>query len=73
MESENPGCRHCIERISDETETVGRNVMGLAIATKSIECAIDGGLAPIVLSQPDRGNSIDGDFCREFRLWMDEL
>ena len=39
--------------------------MGLAFTTKSFECAIDGGLAHIVLSQPDRGNPIDGDFCRE--------
>jgi 2-(1,2-epoxy-1,2-dihydrophenyl)acetyl-CoA isomerase len=47
--------------------------MGLAIATASFECAIDGGLAHIVLSQPDRGNPIDGDFCREFSLCMAEL
>ena len=38
--------------------------MGLAIATTSFECTIDGGLAHIVLNQPDRGNPIDGDFCR---------
>jgi 2-(1,2-epoxy-1,2-dihydrophenyl)acetyl-CoA isomerase len=47
--------------------------MGLAFTTKSFECAIDGGLAHIVLSQPDRGNPIDGDFCREFSLCMAEL
>jgi 2-(1,2-epoxy-1,2-dihydrophenyl)acetyl-CoA isomerase len=47
--------------------------MGLTIATKSFECAIDGGLAHIVLNQPDRGNPIDGDFCREFSLGMTEL
>src|SRR3979409_619228 len=47
--------------------------MGLAIATKSFECTIDGGVAHIVLSQPDRGNPIDGDFCREFSLFMAEL
>jgi len=47
--------------------------MGLAMATKSFECAIDGGLADIVLNQPDRGNPIDGDFCREFSLCMAEL
>jgi len=35
--------------------------MGLAIATTSFECTIDGGLAHIVLNQPDRGNPIDGD------------
>src|ERR1700674_2351630 len=54
-------------------ENPERNAMGLAIATKSFECAIDGGLAHIVLSQPDRGNPIDGDFCREFSLCMPEL
>ena len=47
--------------------------MGLAIATTSFECTIDGGLAHIVLNQPDRGNPIDGDFCREFNLCMAEL
>src|SRR5467141_4873225 len=47
--------------------------MGLAITTKSFECAIDGGLAHIVLCQPDRGKPIDGDFCREFNLCMAEL
>jgi 2-(1,2-epoxy-1,2-dihydrophenyl)acetyl-CoA isomerase len=47
--------------------------MGLAIATTSFECTIDGGLAHIVLNQPERGNPIDGDFCREFNLCMAEL
>src|ERR1700682_6519111 len=47
--------------------------MGLATATKSFECAIDGGLAHIVVNQPDRGNPIDGEFCREFSLCMAEL
>jgi 2-(1,2-epoxy-1,2-dihydrophenyl)acetyl-CoA isomerase len=47
--------------------------MGVAAATTSFECAIDGGLAHIVLNQPDRGNPIDGDFCREFSLCMAEL
>src|ERR1700687_6459781 len=47
--------------------------MGLAIGTKSFECAIDGGLAHIVLNQPDRGNPIDDYFCREFSLCMAEL
>jgi 2-(1,2-epoxy-1,2-dihydrophenyl)acetyl-CoA isomerase len=47
--------------------------MGLAIATTSFECTIEGGLAHIVLNQPDRGNPIDGDFCREFGLCMAEL
>src|SRR5258708_20887798 len=47
--------------------------MGLAIATRRFECTIDGGLADIVLNQADRGNPIDGDFCREFNLCMAEL
>ena len=47
--------------------------MGLAIATTSFDCAIDDGLAHIVLNRPDRGNPIDGDFCREFSLCMAEL
>ena len=47
--------------------------MGLAIATKSFECAIDGGVAHIVLNRPERGNPIDEIFCREFSLSMAEL
>jgi 2-(1,2-epoxy-1,2-dihydrophenyl)acetyl-CoA isomerase len=47
--------------------------MDLAIATTSFECTIDGGLAHIVLNQPDRGNPIDSEFCREFNLCMAEL
>jgi 2-(1,2-epoxy-1,2-dihydrophenyl)acetyl-CoA isomerase len=47
--------------------------MGLALDTKSFECIIDSGLAHIALSRPDRGNPIDGDFCREFNLCMAEL
>lgn len=31
------------------------------------------GLATIVLSQADRGNPIDGDFCRDFRDIMNQL
>src|SRR2546430_1208844 len=58
---------------SNNNERLGRNTMGLAIATTSFECTIDGGLAHIVLNQPDRGNPIDGDFCREFNLCMAEL
>src|SRR5882724_2859651 len=57
----------------NKPEQPGRNAMGLAIATTSFECAIDGGLAHIVLNQPERGNPIDGDFCREFSLCMAEL
>src|SRR6266851_3382547 len=73
MESEHPIRRGCFERISNGTEKLRRNAMGLAIATRSFECAIDGGLAHIVLNQPDRGNPIDGDLCREFSLCMAEL
>ena len=47
--------------------------MGLATPTTSFECTISDGLAHIVLNQPDRGNPIDGDFCREFNLCMAEL
>lgn len=47
--------------------------MGLAIATRSFECVIDGGLAHITLNRPDRGNPIDGEFCRELSLCMAEL
>jgi 2-(1,2-epoxy-1,2-dihydrophenyl)acetyl-CoA isomerase len=47
--------------------------MGLAMATTSFECTIAEGFAHIVLNQPDRGNPIDGTFCREFNLAMAEL
>ncbi len=47
--------------------------MGLAIATKSFECSVDDGLVHIILNQPDRGNPIDGDFCREFGQAIAEL
>jgi 2-(1,2-epoxy-1,2-dihydrophenyl)acetyl-CoA isomerase len=47
--------------------------MGLAVATKSFECTIDDGLAHIVLNQAERGNPIDGEFCREFGLCIAEL
>jgi len=47
--------------------------MNLAMPTKSFDCTIDDGLAHIVLNQPDRGNPIDGDFCREFNLCIAEL
>src|SRR3984957_14882828 len=57
----------------NKPEPPGRDAMGLAIAPTSFECTIDGGLAHIVLNQPDRGNPIDGDFCREFNLCMAEL
>jgi len=65
VKSEHSIRRGFVERISNESKKPGRNAMGLATATKSFECAIDGGLAHIVLNQPDRGNPIDGEFCRE--------
>src|SRR4030081_603822 len=57
----------------NKPESPGRDAMDLAIATTSFECTIDGGLAHIVLNQPDRGNPIDGEFCREFNLCMAEI
>jgi 2-(1,2-epoxy-1,2-dihydrophenyl)acetyl-CoA isomerase len=47
--------------------------MGLAAPTTSFECTIAEGLAHIVFAQPDRGNPIDGIFCRELNLAMAEL
>lgn len=47
--------------------------MGLAFVTTSFDCTIDDGLAHIVLNQPERGNPIDGAFCREFALCIAEL
>jgi 2-(1,2-epoxy-1,2-dihydrophenyl)acetyl-CoA isomerase len=47
--------------------------MHLATLTKSLDCTIDDGLAHIVLNRPDRGNPIDGEFCREFSLCIAEL
>src|SRR5205809_939317 len=47
--------------------------MHLAISTKSFQCTIDDGLAHIILDQPDRGNPIDGEFCREFSLCIAEI
>ena len=47
--------------------------MDLAISTKTFDCTIDDGLAHIVLNQPDRGNPIDGEFCREFSLCIAEF
>ncbi len=44
--------------------------MGLATSTTSFECTIGDGLAHIMLNQPDRGNPIDGEFCRAFSLCM---
>jgi 2-(1,2-epoxy-1,2-dihydrophenyl)acetyl-CoA isomerase len=47
--------------------------MGLATSTKSFDCTIDDGLAHVILNQPERGNPIDGEFCREFGLCIGEL
>ena len=47
--------------------------MHLATVTNSLDCTMDDGLAHIVLNQPDRGNPIDGQFCREFSLCIAEL
>ncbi len=47
--------------------------MGLAHATTSFDCIIEDGLAHITLNKADRGNPIDGTFCREFNLCMAEL
>ena len=47
--------------------------MRLAVQTTSFTCDIDNGLAHLVFDQPDRGNPVDGDFCREFSLAMTEL
>jgi 2-(1,2-epoxy-1,2-dihydrophenyl)acetyl-CoA isomerase len=47
--------------------------MDLAMPTKTFECTIDNGLAHVVLNQGDRGNPIDGEFCREFSLCIGEL
>jgi 2-(1,2-epoxy-1,2-dihydrophenyl)acetyl-CoA isomerase len=51
----------------------GEASMNLATSTKTFDCSIDDGLAHIVLNQPDRGNPIDGEFCREFNLAIAEL
>lgn len=47
--------------------------MSLAIPTTSFICDVVDGLAHLVLNQPDRGNPVDGVFCREFNLAMAEL
>jgi 2-(1,2-epoxy-1,2-dihydrophenyl)acetyl-CoA isomerase len=47
--------------------------MDLAISTKTFDCNISDGLSHIVLNQPDRGNPIGGEFCREFTLCIAEL
>lgn len=47
--------------------------MALAIPTKTFECEIADGLAHVILNRPERGNPIDGEFCREFSLGMAEI
>lgn len=47
--------------------------MGLTTPTRSFECEIVDGLAHIILNRPERGNPIDGEFCREFSLGMAEI
>ena len=47
--------------------------MRLNTPITSFDCEIDDGLAHITFSQPDRGNPIDGDFCRDISLAMAEL
>jgi 2-(1,2-epoxy-1,2-dihydrophenyl)acetyl-CoA isomerase len=47
--------------------------MRLAVQTTSFTCDIEDGLARMVFDQPDRGNPVDGDFCRELSLAMAEL
>lgn len=47
--------------------------MSLAKSTTSFICDIGLGLAHITFNQPDRGNPVDGDFCREFSFAMAEL
>lgn len=47
--------------------------MALATTTSSFDCTIESGLAHLVLSQPERGNPIDGEFGRAFSLAMSEL
>jgi 2-(1,2-epoxy-1,2-dihydrophenyl)acetyl-CoA isomerase len=51
----------------------GSGKMGLATPATSFECAIEDGLAHVILNRPERGNPIDGNFCREFNLGMSEI
>jgi 2-(1,2-epoxy-1,2-dihydrophenyl)acetyl-CoA isomerase len=48
-------------------------MMRLSVQTTSFTCDIQDGLAHMVFNQPDRGNPVDGEFCREFSLGMAEL
>jgi 2-(1,2-epoxy-1,2-dihydrophenyl)acetyl-CoA isomerase len=56
-----------------ERQTTAELRMSLAIPTTSFTCDVADGLAHIAFSQPDRGNPVDGVFCREFNLAMAEL
>jgi 2-(1,2-epoxy-1,2-dihydrophenyl)acetyl-CoA isomerase len=47
--------------------------MHLAVQTRSFTCDIENDLAHMVFNQADRGNPVDGQFCREFSLAMAEL
>lgn len=47
--------------------------MSLTTPTTSFLCEIADGLAHIILNQPDRGDPVDGVFCRELSLAMAEL
>jgi 2-(1,2-epoxy-1,2-dihydrophenyl)acetyl-CoA isomerase len=40
---------------------------------KSLECTVTDGLASVVLNTPERGNPIDGTFCREFNELVSRL
>lgn len=39
----------------------------------TIECSLEAGLARVVLDEPERGNPIDGTFCREIKDLADAL
>jgi len=47
--------------------------MHLVIPTTSFTCDIEDGLAHMIFNQADRGNPVDGEFCRELSLAMAEL
>src|SRR6202040_2365319 len=70
-----PPCRRKSrrDRPNNQLAATREKPMDLAISTKTFDCTIDDGLAHIVLNQPDRGNPIDGEFCREFNLCIAEI
>jgi 2-(1,2-epoxy-1,2-dihydrophenyl)acetyl-CoA isomerase len=47
--------------------------MRLGVPATSFTCDIENDLAHMVFNQADRGNPVDGQFCREFSLAMAEL